>query len=224
MRVGSVSTYNYPKIKQNQKINNFAHNQSFKADVRIAESEIFNEECLPRNHAENMVQVLAYAKNAYKNLGNDNMILILHPFTNNAKWKRNIISDISITYGYKDPEKARLDLIEHYKDCKKNGKYTYLITKDNIDEYIKNLEEKNPNSLNDVRRFARVPFQMRPGRRGQPKDAKMITKEILDKSMQFAVDNLNSRGDSIDEQFFGWFADRPLDSYKVDEALRDLVF
>ncbi len=224
MRVGSVSAYSYPKIKKNQNANSSRYNQSFKADVRIVESEIFNEECLPRNHAENMVKVLAYAKNAYKDLGNDNMLLILTPFTNNAKWKRNITSDIAITYGYKDVEKARLDLIEHYKDCKKNDKYSYLVPKKVIDEYINDLEERNPNAMKDVKRFARVRKQLHPGCFGQPKDIKMITKEILDENMKFAVDNLQSRGDSLEEQFFGWYEDRALDSYKVDKSLRDLVF
>ena len=224
MRVGSVSAYSYPKIKKNQNANSYRYNQSFKADVRIVESEIFNEECLPRNHAENMVKVLAYAKNAYKDLGNDNMLLILTPFTNNAKWKRNITSDISITYGYKDPEKARLDLIEHYKDWKKNGKYSYLVPKVLIDEYINDLEERNPNAMNDVKRFSRVGNQLHPGLFGQPKGIKMITKEILDENMKFAVENLMSRGDSSEEQFFGWYEDRALDSYKVDKFLRDLVF
>lgn len=92
MRVSSIGSFGYSTPKTASKKNQpQLKNPAFKADVKVTQFS-FSEEEMPEEQAKPLLRALVHAKTAYKNLGSDNILITLKPFTNGeTKSKKNKI-------------------------------------------------------------------------------------------------------------------------------------
>lgn len=123
MRVSSIGSFGYssPKFAP-QKHQSRPNAPAFKADVRVTQFS-FSEEEMPENQAKSLLSTLVHAKTAYKNLGSDNILIILKPFTNGETKSKKIKSNIRITAVYKDAKKALDEIKENVKNNPEKAAY-----------------------------------------------------------------------------------------------------
>ena len=110
MRINSVSNYTY--TYSNNKNKNVKNN--FKADVRI-EPTIFSDKELPEEHLTAIKEIIEVIPEKFKNVGSDNILVILEPYTNGETKKKKIRTDIKVKAMFKDVEKAKTELLEYTK-------------------------------------------------------------------------------------------------------------
>ncbi len=139
MRVGSVSSAYAPKLtNKNQK-----QNTSFKADVRIVENQ-FDSSQMPTVYQKRMNEVLNHLLTSLQNKGDDNMLILLRPVVNGETSKKKMKADIEISHGFKDPEKARRNILENLKNPEFIKKHLAHHEPEKIKRNIKLLEQRDP--------------------------------------------------------------------------------
>lgn len=139
MRVGSVSSAYAPKlINKNQK-----QNTAFKADVRIVENQ-FDSSQMPTVYQKRMNDALNHLLTSLQNKGDDNMLILLRPVVNGETSKKKMKADIEISHGFKDPEKARRNILENLKNPEFIKKHLSYDEPEKIKRDIKLLEQRDP--------------------------------------------------------------------------------
>ena len=121
MRINPISTYssNYQRNnKNNQKTN-------FKADVRIVNT-YFSEHEMPDEHFNTINSIFKSIDGKFKNVGSDNILLILEPYTNGETKRRKIKSDIMVKGMFKDVHRAHKEILDYTKRNQLGDEYRYL--------------------------------------------------------------------------------------------------
>ena len=121
MRINPISTYspNYQKNNQNNLKTNF------KADVRI-EDTYFSEHEMPDEHFNTINSIFKSIDGKFKNVGSDNILLILKPYTNGETKRRKIKSDIMVKGMFKDVHRAHKEILDYTKRNQLEDEYRYL--------------------------------------------------------------------------------------------------
>lgn len=121
MRINPISTYspNYQKNNQNNQKTNF------KADVRI-EDTYFSEHEMPDEHFNTINSIFKSIDGKFKNVGSDNILLILKPYTNGETKRRKIKSDIMVKGMFKDVHRAHKEILDYTKRNQLEDEYRYL--------------------------------------------------------------------------------------------------
>lgn len=143
-----ISSAYAPKLQNNNK----KQNTSFKADVKIEPASFWKDE-MPESHAVEIRKLLERAKTHYKNIGNDNMIITVKPATNGKFKESKIKSFFKFSYGFKDPEKARKDILRNLNDPEFLEKHKREIPFDQIKKRRQLLESKDPRVMNFLYSF-----------------------------------------------------------------------
>ncbi len=121
MKINPISTYssNYQRNnKNNQKTN-------FKADVRIVNT-YFSEHEMPDEHFNTINSIFKSIDGKFKNVGSDNILLILEPYTNGETKRRKIKSNIMVKGMFKDVHRAHKEILDYTKRNQLEDEYRYL--------------------------------------------------------------------------------------------------
>ena len=97
MKINPISTYS-SNYKKNNK-NNLKTN--FKADVRIVPKTFHNNE-IPDEHLDIIENIFKSIDGKFKNVGSDNILILLEPWTNGETKSRKIKSNIMVKGMFKD--------------------------------------------------------------------------------------------------------------------------
>lgn len=119
MRINSVSDYTSTYSKNKNVKNNF------KADVRI-EDTYFSEHEMPDEHFNTINSIFKSIDGKFKNVGSDNILLILKPYTNGETKRRKIKSDIMVKGMFKDVHRAHKEILDYTKRNQLEDEYRYL--------------------------------------------------------------------------------------------------
>lgn len=163
MKIVSINNFAVRKPTP-KKVNSTPMKPAFKADVRISDKWYSNNSVTDKQINE-MERLLEDAKTAYQNIGNDNLLVVLAPVIRKRFLAKDAL-DVAAVAVYKDPEKARLDIIEKLKkECPDNE---YL-----VEQYIKN--DDNTDSLTQSAHY--IPYLSVQAE--APRDS-VTTKQVLD--------------------------------------------
>ena len=121
MRINPISTYSSNYQKNNQ--NNLKTN--FKADVRIVPKTFHNNE-IPDEHLDIIENIFKSIDGKFKNVGSDNILILLEPRTNGETKSRKIKSNIMVKGMFKDAERAQKEMLEYIEKNQLEDKYGYI--------------------------------------------------------------------------------------------------
>ena len=121
MRINSISSYtpNYQKYNKNNLKTNF------KADVRIVKT-YFSEHSMPDEHSNTINSIFKSIDGKFKNVGSDNILILLEPHVNGETKRRKIKSDIMLKAMFKDVHRAHKEILDYTKRNQLEDEYRYL--------------------------------------------------------------------------------------------------
>lgn len=188
MRIGYINSFSTPKVNEKNlkstPMKPSKANMSFKADVRIADMCYFNNNSVTDEQVNKMENLLEWAKNAYKDWGSDNLLIVLTPVIRKRFLAKDAL-DIAVTAAYKDPERAKKDAIEKWTEYEKNEtdlRYSCLSSYTKDDDYTQFLITA-PHFIAALSKEHDKPRQA------------VTTKEDLDQYMEYVITK-----DSLDRQ------------------------
>lgn len=217
MRVSSIGSYGYssPKFAP-QKHQSHPNAPAFKADVRVTQFS-FSEEEMPENQAKSLLSTLVYAKKAYKNLGSDNILITLKPFTNGETKSKKIKSNIRITAVYKDAKKALEEMIENIKNNPTKAAEVNIWGK-NASRVEKTIDYLENNQKEVTKALGELVYEDNAYTPIPSAKETTVTPEMLDKVVEDMVDAM-SYSTNINEPipFFWEKKHRGINEYYVPE-------